>query len=112
MTGVNVNRIQSCHAAHDARWWARPIDRGDRADRPRYGDDRCDVQTSCGGDRPYDAYCPSNIESPVQPPWRVLPWPTACGPVTRRAAVAVAAVKAPLGLADVSSVGRTLDLFV
>ncbi len=105
---MNVSRIQSCYAVHAPRRYTRPTD---RCDRPRFGDERCDIRTD-GSTPTYDAYAPSNIASPIQPPWRVLSWPTQAVPVKHRAAVAVAAVKAPLGTADVSSVGRTLDLFV
>ena len=105
MPGVNVSRIQSVYAPHATRRHQGSVD---RCDRPRYGDDRVVISTGSDGDA-YDAYCPSNIESPIMPPWRVLPWPHAAGPVTHRPA---AAVKAAASTADLNGVGRTLDLFV
>ena len=76
--------------------------------KPYYGEGRVDVRN--GGGDTYDSYCPSNIESPIQPPWRVLPWPRVTGVCPVR--VTVAAVKLVTHPADVSSVGRTLDVFV
>jgi hypothetical protein len=70
-----------------------------------------DVRTD-GSSPTLPAYAPSSIESPVQPPWRVLSWPTAVRPVKLHETVAASVVKAPVGSADLNSVGRTLDLFV
>ncbi len=106
---VNVSRISSCTGAYGPRRWTGPV-------------------PPCRGDRPaapgVDCYCPSDdcgtvdqtspTAGPILPPWKVLPWPRPVGPAPVRTAVAVAvaSVKAPLGSADVSGVGRTLDLFV
>ena len=103
---VNVTPIQSFRAAPAPRTWAGPVG------RPRDGTGQPNACNASGDGGKDHCCCSASAESPIQPPWRVLPWPKAVGPVIRREAVAVAAVKAPLGLADVSSVGRTLDLFV
>ncbi len=105
MDGVNVTAIHSCYAATAVRRWSPAADRRDRS----LDGDRFEVRT--GSDADGDAYVPSSIASPVQPPWRVLPWPRAAAAAHRPAAV-TGVVKAYPGLADMTLVGRTLDLFV
>ena len=83
---MKVTHIQSCYRSVTPR---RPV--------------RCETS---------DGARPSSCGSPIQPPWKVLPWPNPRVPVHHRPAAVVAAVKSPLGAADVNGVGRTLDLFV
>ena len=100
---MNVTRIQSCYHVNVSRRTERRSD--------RTAEERFDVKDGCGDG--YDTYCPSNlVESPIQPPWRVLPWPRGCEPVDVRKVTAMAALKSPLGSTDVNRVGRTLDVFV
>jgi hypothetical protein len=103
---VNVTPIQSFRSAPGPRTWTGPVGRlRDGAGQSKV----CDA-SGYGGDA--SNCCPPSAKFTIQPPWRVLPWPKATGPVIHRHIVAVAAVNQPLGLADVTSVGRTLDLFV
>ncbi len=99
---MNVTAISSCHAVSPARRWSSATDRRDRS----LDGDRVDVRTGFDG----DAYIPSSVGSPIEPPWRVLPYPRHAAAVCRRVAVPVVTSRA--GLADVNAIGRTLDLFV
>ncbi len=99
---MNVSAIHSCYAPSAVRCWSRAADR-----LP----DGVGVDVRTGSDTGRDAYTPSNIASPLVPPWRVLPWPRTSA-VAHRHVVPVAAVKVTSGSADVNAVGRTLDLFV
>ena len=99
---MTISRLSSCHAYPALR----------RAEKPAANEGRVDVRSAAKSDGdPYDFYCPSSIESPIQPPWRVLPWPADArvGHVRPSAAVLI---KAAHCRADVSGVGRTLDVFV
>ena len=95
---MNVSAIHSVYAPSATRPWSRPVDRS-------LDGDRVDVRTGFDA----DAYIPSSIESPVEPPWRVLPWPRQATGVRCHCPVAV---NPAVARADVNAIGRTLDLFV
>ena len=96
---MNISRVHAGYTLHAPRRCEQPVRPADR------NEGRCEARTAEDAG-PYDFYCPSNIESPVQPPWRVLPWP-------RTTAVRAAhAVKVVPCRTDLTNVGRTLDVFV
>ena len=95
---MNVSAIHAVYAPYGPRRWSRPVDRS-------LDGDRVEVRTGFDG----DAYIPSSVESPVEPPWRVLPWPR---PASAARCHCPTAVNPAAARADVNAIGRTLDLFV